>query len=128
MGNSNCGCGCSSKEGKENEEVRFTEVKKEIVDQEDVDDDDEFRIRPMEFYMQTKKDIIKVKAKNEIEEGSIEESGETIRNSSDEDDEEKKETESVVVTNEGNGVIELAKEKAKDVYERYHRLEEDSNR
>ena len=49
MGNSNCGCGCSSKEGKENEEVRFTEVKKEIVDQEDVDDDDEFRIRPMEF-------------------------------------------------------------------------------
>ena len=48
MGNSNCGCGCSSKEGKENEEVRFTEVKKEIVDQEDVDDDDEFRIRPME--------------------------------------------------------------------------------
>ena len=121
MGNSNCGCGCSSKEGKENEEVRFTEVKKEIVDQEDVDDDDEFRIRPMEFYMQTKKDIIKVKAKNEIEEGSIEESGETIRNNSDEDDEEKKETESVVVTNEGSGVIELTKEKAKDVTEEVHK-------
>lgn len=111
MGNSNCSCGCGSKEGKENEEVRFTEVKKEVVDQEDIEDDDEFRIRPMEFYMQTKKDMVKVRAKNAIEEGSVEESGETIRNNSDEDDEEKKETESRVIENEENGMIELTKEK-----------------
>lgn len=112
MGNTNCGCGCSNREGKENEEVRFTEGKKEKVIEDDIDDDDEFRIRPMEFYLQTKKDIMKVKSKNVIDEEdevSMEESGETIRNNS---DEEEKETESKVntITNEDNGMSDSKRE------------------